>query len=80
MHYPNLEVKLVPVTSIKHGGLDEKQCITHVVSIQQADRKQLNAAREGLVARVQSLCRQPPKRYLLCAILYKRNDITGIIL
>jgi hypothetical protein len=43
-HYPQLEVKLVP-TTIKHGP--DKKTITQVVSLQ-ADRKQLNEAREAL--------------------------------
>jgi hypothetical protein len=45
MHYPHLEVKLVPNT-IKHGP-DAKKRTTHVASLQ-ADRKHLNEVREAL--------------------------------
>ena len=45
--YPEIEVKLVP-TAFRHGPKDKK-ITTQVVSIQ-ADRKQLNAAREALVS------------------------------
>jgi hypothetical protein len=43
-----IEVKMVPTPSFKHG-LKAKQHVTHVVSIQAA-RKHLNEAREALVA------------------------------
>jgi hypothetical protein len=55
--FPEIEVKMVP-TAFRHGNQDNKRT-TQVVSIQ-ADRKQLNEAREALVQVFQHSAAQMP--------------------